>query len=181
MIRYQLVCGNGHDLEIWFRGSDDCDRQIAEGAISCPHCGNREIAKKLMAPSVVTARSRAVSPEDQSKPDGPSQGGGAVPQQAANVPVPVATQPPVQTPDISGHLSDKQMTKLVEMVREVKKFVTENAENVGKEFPKVARAMHFGDEEKRGIYGEATLEDAAELLEEGIDVLPLPRLPEEHN
>ncbi|MCW2306792.1 DUF1178 family protein [Rhodobium gokarnense] len=180
MIRYQLVCGNGHDLEIWFRGSDDCDRQIAEGAISCPHCGNREIAKRLMAPSVVTARSRAAPPADQAHSDASSQGG-AAPQPAAKVPVPVAAPAPAQAPEISGHLSDKQMTKLVEMVREVKKFVTENAENVGKEFPKVARAMHFGDEEKRGIYGEATLEDAAELLEEGIDVLPLPRLPEEHN
>ena len=180
MIRYQLVCGNGHDLEIWFRGSDDCDRQIAEGAISCPHCGNREIAKRLMAPSVVTARSRAVRSGEQARSETSAEGG-AAPRPAANVPVPVVAQPPVPTPDISGHLSDKQMTKLVEMVREVKKFVTENAENVGKEFPKVARAMHFGDEEKRGIYGEATLEDAAELLEEGIDVMPLPRLPEEHN
>ena len=59
----------------------------------------------------------------------------------------------------------------------MRKHVEENAENVGDKFPDEARKIHYGESEERGIYGEATLKDAKELLEEGIDVLPLPGLP----
>ena len=44
-----------------------------------------------------------------------------------------------------------------------------------------ARRIHYNEAEKRGIYGEATREDAKALVEEGIEVHPLPVLPEEGN
>ncbi|MHA1549466.1 MAG: DUF1178 family protein, partial [Alphaproteobacteria bacterium] len=47
--------------------------------------------------------------------------------------------------------------------------------------PEEARKIHYEEVEPRGIYGEASGEDARELLEEGIDVLPLPALPEDSN
>jgi hypothetical protein len=56
-----------------------------------------------------------------------------------------------------------------------------NAENVGPAFPEEARKMHYGEVEPRSIYGEATLEEARALLEEGIPAIPLPSLPEDHN
>ena len=56
-----------------------------------------------------------------------------------------------------------------------------NAENVGPAFPEEARKMHYGEAETRSIYGEATLEEAKSLREEGIPALPLPVLPEDHN
>ncbi len=64
--------------------------------------------------------------------------------------------------------------KFVQMVRQVEQHVAENFEYVGEDFADEARAMHYGDSEKRDIYGETTLEDAAELIEEGIEVTPLP-------
>jgi hypothetical protein len=56
-----------------------------------------------------------------------------------------------------------------------------NAENVGPAFPEEARKMHYGEVETRSIYGEASLEEAKSLHEEGIPALPLPVLPEDHN
>ena len=64
-----------------------------------------------------------------------------------------------------------------EFVMNVRKHVEENAEYVGNRFPNEARAIHYGDAEERQIYGEATLGDARELIEEGIAVAPIPSLP----
>jgi hypothetical protein len=64
-----------------------------------------------------------------------------------------------------------------EFVMNVRKHVEDNAEYVGERFPTEARAIHYGDAEERQIYGEATLADAHELVEEGIPVAPIPSLP----
>jgi hypothetical protein len=64
-----------------------------------------------------------------------------------------------------------------EWVSNVRKHVEKNAEYVGEKFPDEARAIHYGDAEERQIYGEATVEDARDLIEEGIPVAPLPSLP----
>jgi hypothetical protein len=59
--------------------------------------------------------------------------------------------------------------------------VTSEADYVGDKFAEEARKIHFKEVEARGIYGEATREEAAALIEEGIDFMPLPSVPEEHN
>ena len=56
----------------------------------------------------------------------------------------------------------------------LRKYVEENAENVGEKFPEEARKIHYGEIEERPIYGRATVEEAADMVEEGIDVAPLP-------
>ena len=56
----------------------------------------------------------------------------------------------------------------------VQKHVDENCDYVGSDFPEEARKIHYGETDARGIYGEASEEDASELMEEGIDVMPLP-------
>ena len=66
-------------------------------------------------------------------------------------------------------------------VRKLRKHIAENAEYVGSRFTREARRIHYQESEPRGIYGEATPEDAKALVEEGIDVHPLPLLPEENN
>ena len=59
--------------------------------------------------------------------------------------------------------------------------LTENADYVGKKFAEEARRIHYDEAEKRGIYGEATPDEARSLAEEGIEFHPLPVLPEDHN
>jgi hypothetical protein len=76
---------------------------------------------------------------------------------------------------------DSRTQRLMQMMREVRKNVEENAEYVGDRFADEARKIHYAESEKRGIYGEAKPEDAKALIEEGIEVHPLPRLPEDSN
>lgn len=56
MIRYALICDEGHDFEAWFSSSADYDKQVARGLVECPHCGSIHISKQIMAPAVRTAR-----------------------------------------------------------------------------------------------------------------------------
>ncbi|MCH7544512.1 MAG: DUF1178 family protein [Proteobacteria bacterium] len=55
--------------------------------------------------------------------------------------------------------------------------VEENCDYVGENFAEEARKIHYGEVEKRGIYGEATDMEAGDLEDEGIEFHRLPRLP----
>ncbi|HMT15419.1 MAG TPA: DUF1178 family protein, partial [Aestuariivirga sp.] len=65
--------------------------------------------------------------------------------------------------------------------REMRREVEAHADYVGERFAEEARAIHYKEKEERRIYGEATGEEAKALIEEGIAVHPLPRLPEDGN
>jgi hypothetical protein len=78
-------------------------------------------------------------------------------------------------------LGEAQQHELMAMFRELRRKVEANAEYVGDRFAEEARKIHYSETEKRGIYGEATPDDARGLIEEGIEVHPLPRLPEDGN
>ena len=67
------------------------------------------------------------------------------------------------------------------MMREMRKHVEENAEYVGDRFADEARKIHYEESEQRGIYGQTTADEAKALVEEGITVHALPRLPEDGN
>jgi hypothetical protein len=59
--------------------------------------------------------------------------------------------------------------------------VTANAEDVGERFPQEARRIHYGETERRSIYGVASTDEAESLADEGIEFHRLPRLPDERN
>ncbi len=69
----------------------------------------------------------------------------------------------------------KDMVQAVERARD---YVEKNFDYVGEQFPEEARKIHYGEAEDRGIYGEASGKDVKELIEEGIDVSPLPKTKE---
>jgi hypothetical protein len=68
---------------------------------------------------------------------------------------------------------EKQQPNLFEVIRTFNQFVRNNFEYVGKDFVDVARAIHYGIEEQRNIYGEPSREEVEELYEEGVSILPL--------
>jgi hypothetical protein len=70
---------------------------------------------------------------------------------------------------------------VAQRMRDLRDKVVANSEYVGPQFAEEARRIHYEEAEARGIYGEATLSDALDLNEEGIAVMPLPRMPEDHN
>jgi hypothetical protein len=87
---------------------------------------------------------------------------------------------PAQGPQPVAVLSERER-ELRAALRALREHVMKNAEDVGKGFVEEARKIHYGETEERSIYGEADLEEARALLEEGIDVLPLPVVPDDRN
>lgn len=81
--------------------------------------------------------------------------------------------------------SDVQISKenpnIFDIIKTVHKYVMENFENVGKNFAETARAMYYGIEDQRNIYGESTAEELKELIDEGIQVLPIPQVDKLEN
>ncbi|MEQ8266892.1 MAG: DUF1178 family protein [Parvibaculum sp.] len=67
--------------------------------------------------------------------------------------------------------------KMSTMMLALKKHVEENCDYVGDKFAEEARRIHYGETAQRDIYGEATLADARDLIEEGVEVAPLPVVP----
>jgi hypothetical protein len=92
---------------------------------------------------------------------------------------PSATAPvPVRQP--VALLSEHEQ-KARRLLKELREHVTKNADYVGEKFPKLARQMHHEEIEQRSIYGEAKPDEVRELVEEGVEVQPLPVLPDERN
>jgi hypothetical protein len=56
----------------------------------------------------------------------------------------------------------------------LKAYVETHTEDVGRQFPEIARRIHYGEEEKRGIRGRVTPEEAMELSDEGVEAVALP-------
>jgi hypothetical protein len=76
-----------------------------------------------------------------------------------------------------ARIDDKQAAMVLKKWREVQSQIEKNFDHVGRQFPEEARKMHYGEAEKRSIYGEATRAEAKELHDEGIPVSQVPWLP----
>jgi hypothetical protein len=66
MIRYALICGNGHSFESWFRNSAAFDKQARRELVSCPVCGSAKVEKEIMSPRLSGSRKR----EEAAPPSG---------------------------------------------------------------------------------------------------------------
>ena len=76
---------------------------------------------------------------------------------------------------------DPRAQAMMQMMRDYRKHVEANAENVGNNFAEEARKIHYKETEERGIYGNASRDDVVALTEEGIEIHPIPVLPEDGN
>ncbi len=156
MIHYQLRCTAEHSFDGWFRDSDAFDGQAKRGLLACPICGTSEVSRALMAPAVAKPRP-APAPVERPAPPAPAAAGSAVAGQ------PVA----------GGALPDQMRAMLQRMRAEVER----RCDYVGEDFTEEARRIHRGEATARGIYGEATPEQAESLADEGIEVAQIPWVP----
>jgi hypothetical protein len=156
MIRYALACENGHDFEGWFADSAAYEAQVTRGLVTCPFCGSARTEKQIMAPSVARKDKAPVATKTEPAP------------QPAAAPQPVA-------------LLSQQERELRAAIKALREHVVRNADYVGSQFADEARKMHYGEIEHRSIYGEANAADARALIEEGIEVHPLPIVPDDRN
>jgi hypothetical protein len=152
MIKYALICDKNHSFESWFPDSQSFDRLARRGLVACPECDSTRVAKALMAPAVV---------------------GGKKAARAAGQPAEAASA--------NVALIDERHQRLRELAKELRQEIMTKTDDVGRRFPEEARAMHVGETPVRSIRGQATIEEARALLEEGVGVLPIPQIPDELN
>ena len=156
MIRYNLRCERGHAFESWFQSSSAYESQEKRKLVNCPACGSAKVERAIMAPQIVSKKSR-----DRA------------------VPAPVAATE-VSAPS-STPLMMAQERELRAKIKELRDHIVKNADNVGDRFSSEARKMHYGDIEHRPIYGEASPDEARSLIDEGVEVSALPVLPDDRN
>ena len=75
----------------------------------------------------------------------------------------------------------KIQKSITRQIKNFKKYIEKNCENVGDNFAQEARSIHYDKKTSKGIYGKATAEETSELLEEGIDVVSLPWVKKSDN
>ena len=161
MIRYNLRCERGHAFESWFQSSSAYDQQRKRKLVDCPSCGSTEIEKAIMAPQILRPSKRRDAA-------------------AEPAPQPVASETPAAAPARTVLMMPAER-ELRAKLKELRDHVVKHADNVGDRFPNEARKMHYGDIDHRPIYGEASPEEARALIDEGVEVSPLPVLPEDRN
>lgn len=155
MIVFDLQCREpGHRFEGWFASSDEFLRQQERALIACPECGSADVIKAVMAPNL-------------------GRKGNQLPTLAPAKPqrMPVAMEPPV-----AATMPSAMPPEAVAMFKAIAAMQAEALKSstwVGDTFPDKARAIHYGEADAEPIHGEATPEQALELLEEGVEIAPI--------
>jgi hypothetical protein len=156
MIKYALVCEAGHGFDGWFSDSAAYDKQVKRKLVTCPQCNSTKVDKAIMAPRIASSRRKQESEH--------------------------ASEPPPAAPETSTMaMMSPGEREFRKKLKELRDHVVKHAENVGPRFASEARKMHYGEIEHRSIFGEASLQDAKELNEEGVEFHPLPVLPDDRN
>ena len=158
MILYNLKCPQNHKFEAWFKDSATYEKQAKRKDIECPVCADTKIEKAIMAPRLSTTTRKKGLEYETTENNGPS----------LNKP----------NPNIDKRKASQMAREILETANKIQKHVEENCENVGEKFAEEARAIHYGEAEERGIYGEATQSEVRDLVEEEI---PISRIPWKKN
>jgi hypothetical protein len=146
MIVFDLECrAGGHRFEGWFSTSADFDSQCARGLVLCPACGSLDVGKAVMAPNV-------------GRKGNQHSGAAAKPHEPR--PVANAAVPP-------------EAAAMLQALAKMQAEALRQSKWVGGQFAEQSRAMHYGERDHEIIHGQATPDEARDLHEEGIAVMPL--------
>ncbi len=191
MILFALRCSADHQFEAWFRNGAAYDEQAAAHQIACPICGDTVVGKAPMAPRIAKGVARAA---DRAREQAEAVAANAPPSAAPSAPanaLPAALPAPIPAPvplpnaadvvaALPPSLNDAQREAVAEVMRqltEVRRSVEKNCDYVGDRFAEEARRIHYGESDPRGIYGEASDEEVAELNDEGVTFHRIPWIP----
>jgi hypothetical protein len=171
-----LQCESEHAFEGWFGSEADFQSQLARGLVECPVCGNTRITKKLSAPRLNLSESKA---SRQGMPAA-SQGTRAAREgsPAARTTERTSSQELVAPGSEPRHsvaaATDAKAQEMLAAYWHMAREIVNKTEDVGDQFPDMARQIHHGEIPERAIRGQATPDEARELAEEGIAVMALP-------
>lgn len=145
MIVFDLKCAGAHVFEAWFGSSAAYETQRIAGSVACPMCGDTDVTKAVMAPNVAAKAN----------------------QRTEVAPVSLAAAPqPMPSPEM--------VKAAMAALASAQAKLLEQSKWVGTGFAEEARAMHLGEMPAAPIHGQATLEQAKELIDDGVPVAPLP-------
>ena len=159
MILYRLRCSKGHEFESWFKDSKTYERQEKKSLIGCAVCGDAKVVRAPMAPRLGKGGKKA----DVEAPAPP-----------------LRRHPRPRRRRSSSRWRPWPSTCPRSCARRCSRCATEvekNCEHVGDKFAEEARKIHYGESDKRGIYGETSDEEAEALADEGIEFGRLPWIP----
>lgn len=153
MIHYDLRCDDGHEFDGWFKGSAAFDRLAKAKLLTCPQCGGSTVDRAMMAPRIAK-RARPMPTPMRDEPAAPAEA-------------------PKPAPALAGPIPDGLRAVLAKLRDEVES----RCDYLGADFAEEARRIHEGSAPARGIYAEATPDDIESLLDDGIDITPIPWVP----
>jgi hypothetical protein len=144
-IKFSLKCECSAKFEGWFPSNEDYEKQLAQGQLLCPLCDSTKVRKDIMSPNVRKKSTKT-----------PRQRG---------------RQTMVEMAKGQMVMGGKART----LLKKLEKHVTDNFENVGKNFAKEARKAIKGKRNDE-FYGTATNKEADKLINEGIDLFHIPKI-----
>jgi len=168
-----LQCSHRHSFEGWFASEGDFQEQLGHGQIECPLCGDKGIHKLPSAPRLnLGAFQTGEQAQDTTVSGSHLKAARAATPEVASLENDRARST-IPVLEMSAGISPAEQAAFLRALRKV----VAQAQDVGDRFALEARRMHYGEIEPRSILGQTSVREALELLEEGIDVLPLPPLP----
>lgn len=147
MIHYALRCQDDHSFDGWFKDSTTFEKMARRGLVECPVCGSTRVERALMAPAIGRAA------KAKGRPDAKPEAKASPPAKAAGGTIPA---------------------EMLAMLQRLRAEIEKTCDYVGPRFAEEARRIHEGEAEPRGIYGEATPEEAEALREDGIGFETIP-------
>jgi hypothetical protein len=159
---YNLSCHLDHHFEGWFASEADALSQQETGLLTCPVCDSKEIVRLPSAPRISKRASRELVPANPSAAQNNHPSG-----------LGTSGQSMVLTGSEHAHLQAQVQATVMKAMREL----INKTEDVGHDFAEEARKIHYQEAPERSIRGHATVDETAELREEGIEVVSLPVFP----
>ena len=144
-IKFSLICECSSKFEGWFPSNEDYENQLVKGQLLCPMCDSTKVRKDIMSPSIKKKSTK--TPRQRGK------------------------QTMLEMAKGQMVMGGRART----LLKKLEKHVTDNFENVGKNFPREARKAHQGKRNEE-FYGTATKKEADKLVREGIDLFSVPKI-----
>ena len=160
MIKYRLKCKSTYcceknEFDGWFQNIEAFEKQMLSGLINCPVCGSDNIIKLLTTPNLIkekSQKSKNIKLENNKEFLGPEK----------------------------SYLGNKKIKNITTMLRTIKKEIQKNSTFVGDKFVSKARSMKEGKIKEKPIHGHGSKKEIQELRDEGIDVVNIPWIPDDH-
>ena len=158
MIKYQLKCKSGFcsnekEFDGWFQSIDAYEKQKLQKLINCPICGSEKVVKSLTAPSLKINKNKILVDKDKEQKNPKNN---------------------------STFIANENSQNISTLLRTLKKEIQKNSTYVGNEFVSQVRSMKEGKIKEKPIHGQGTNKEIQELRDEGIDVVNIPWISDDH-